>query len=297
MKIGICGTGRMGAAMAQRLLSLGHEVTVWNRTAGRTGPLAEAGARVAATPAAMAAACDVIVTMLSDAAAAEAVHGGPDGLRAADLSGRLLVEMSTLMPDDQRRLGAAAIACGAGYVDCPVGGTVGPAREGKLIGLMGGSDADAARARPVLEMLCRRVEHVGPVGAGAAMKLAVNLPLVVYWQALGEALALVKPLGLAPERFVDIMADTSGAAAAMKARSAAVAKLLAGGDAGAPGYDIALAAKDLEAMAALGRDMGAAMPVTDAARAAYEQARAAGAGSADVMAMPGHAAQRHSGRS
>ena len=88
---------------------------------------------------------------------------------------------------------------------------MGPARDGKLFGLVGGDDADVARLRPVLDQLCRRVEHVGPVGSGARLKLAINLPLLVYWQSLGEALALCKPLNLPPERLVDIMADTSRA--------------------------------------------------------------------------------------
>ncbi len=87
-------------------------------------------------------------------------------------------------------------------IDCPVGGSVGPASDGKLFGFVGGADADVARRRPVLDQMCRRVEHVGPVGAGASMKLAINLPLMVYWQAFGEALSLVAPLKLDPDRLV-----------------------------------------------------------------------------------------------
>ena len=87
---------------------------------------------------------------------------------------------------------------GAAFVECPVGGSTGPAREGKLFGLVGGAPADIARAMPVLEQLCRRIEHIGALGSGATMKLAVNLPLLVYWQALGEALAICKPLNLPP---------------------------------------------------------------------------------------------------
>ena len=86
----------------------------------------------------------------------------------------------------------------AAFVECPVGGTIGPAKEGKLFGFAGGEKADFERAKPLLDQMCRRVEHLGPAGSGASMKLAINLPLLVYWQALGEALSLVKHLNLDP---------------------------------------------------------------------------------------------------
>jgi 3-hydroxyisobutyrate dehydrogenase len=95
-------------------------------------------------------------------------------------------------------------------IDCPVGGTVGPALGGKLFGFAVGDAGGVARANSILDQLCRRVEHVGAVGAGASMKLAINLPLLVYWQSLGEALALCKPLDLDPARLVDILSDTRG---------------------------------------------------------------------------------------
>ena len=111
-------------------------------------------------------------------------------------------------------------AKGAALVECPVGGSTGPARQGKLIGLMGAEPADAARAKPILEQLCRRIEHCGPVGAGAVMKLTINMPLMIYWQALGEALALCRPLGLDPARVMDLLSDTSGGPNVLKVRGA-----------------------------------------------------------------------------
>ena len=113
--------------------------------------------------------------------------------------------------------------------------TTGPARDGKLFGFVGATEAEFARAKPLLEQMCRRVEHVGPVGAGSSMKLAINLPLLVYWQALGEALSLVRPLGLEPARLVDIFTDTSGAPNMLKNRAASIATQLAGGDVAADG--------------------------------------------------------------
>jgi 3-hydroxyisobutyrate dehydrogenase len=283
MKIGVCGMGKMGSAMAQRLLLIGHAVTVWNRDAAKTAPLVALGAKAADTPAALASEAECIITMLLNADALDAVYRGADGILSADVAGKLVIDMSTVAPETAEALGADVAARGARFVECPVGGTVAPAREGKLLGLAGGSEADMAAARPVLEQLCRRVEHVGPVGAGAKMKLAVNLPLMVYWQALGEALALCKPLGLAPERVTDILADTSGTPTAMKARAPDIAKLLAGAPRGAPSFSIAAANKDLGIMLAFAEQLGVRLPTVEATAASYKQAADAGLGDADPI--------------
>ncbi len=286
MNIGICGMGKMGSALAQRLLSVGHNVTVWNRNASKTAPLAALGAKTAATPAELAGASEITITMLLDDAALDSVYRGAGGLLSANIEGKLLIEMSTVFPKTQEALSAAVLAKGASYVECPVGGTVGPAREGKLLGLAGGSAADLERARPVLEQLCRRIEHVGPAGSGARMKLAVNLPLMVYWQALGESLALCQGLNVSPERLIDILSDTSGTPTAMKARGAAIGKLLTGEDIGAPAFDISAARKDLTTMVSAGQELGATMPVTSAALGCFIAAEKSGLGDADPMNIP-----------
>src|SRR5207302_2809726 len=120
----------------------------------------------------------------------------------------------------------------AGFVECPVGGTVGPAREGKLLGLMGADVPDAERALPLLKQLCRRIEHCGPVGAGATMKLAINLPLMVSWQAFGEAFALCRDLGIDPQRLVSLFTDLLATTNALKARGPMIATMMIGGDPG-----------------------------------------------------------------
>jgi 3-hydroxyisobutyrate dehydrogenase len=277
--------GRMGSAMAARLLKLGHEVTVWNRTAEKTKALATAGAKVAATPQALAEACDLVITMLSDAPAVEGAYSGNDGLLAADVKGKLFVEMSTLPPVVQQGLAAKAQAKGASFIDCPVGGSVAQARDGKLLGFAGGGAAEVARARPLLDELCRRVEHVGPVGAGASMKLAINLPLLVYWQVLGEALSLVQPLGLDPARVMDIFADTSGGPNVLKSRGAVLAEALDGKAPDAVSFDIELARKDLRTMVEEAQRLGRAAPLTAHALDFYNQAVAHGMGAADTALL------------
>ena len=276
----------MGAAMALRLMSVGHEVSVWNRSQSKTAPLAEAGAKVEATPESLAARCELIITILTDAAAIEATYCGPHGLLAGDVGGKLFIEMSTVRPEIEERVAARASAKNAALIDCPVGGTVGPAREGKLLGFVGGKPEDVARAKPVLDQLCRRVEHVGSVGGGARMKLAINLPLLVYWQALGEALLLCKPLGLDPARLVDILADTSGGPNVLKARGPAIAGALQGKEITPVTFDVDSIRKDLRTMIEEGRALGAELPVTERALACFDEASRDGLAAKDASTLP-----------
>jgi len=286
MDIGIIGTGRMGAAIAGRLLGLGRKVAVWNRTAAKAQALAAAGATVAATPAALVRDCDLVISMLTDAAAIEAAYAGPGGALEAAAPGKLFVEMSTVRPEAEIALEARVRAEGAALVDCPVGGSVGPAKEGKLFGFVGGAEADVARARPVLEQICRRVEHVGPVGAGARMKLAINLPLLVYWQALAEALALAQPLGIAPERMIDILSDTSGGPNMLKARGPVIAATLNGRETAPVTVSVETMRKDLAEMVEEARALGRTLPLTARTLECYDDAIRDGWGARDVTMLP-----------
>ncbi|MFN3350371.1 NAD(P)-dependent oxidoreductase [Pseudorhodoplanes sp.] len=285
MRVGIAGLGKMGAAIAARLMECGHEVSVWNRSAEKAKPLADAGATVAATAAGLAAQADAILTILTDAAAIDAVYHGPSGLLSGDVAGKLFVEMSTVRPDTEIALAEKVQGKGAAFVECPVGGTTGPARQGKLFGFAGGSDADVARARPLLEQLCRRVEHVGGVGAGSGMKLAINLPLMIYWQALGEALAISRHLKIEPARLMDIIADTSGASTAVKNRGQNIAAWLAGGDFGAVTFNLDDARKDIRTMIEEGRARGVELPLIEKTLACFDEASAAGYGQSDGSGM------------
>lgn len=283
--VGVCGMGRMGAAMAQRLISVGYTVVVWNRDPARCAPLVAGGATMAATPAALAMACDTVVTMLFDAAAVRDVYQGPGGLLTGDVAGKLFIEMSTIGPDAAMATAAAITSAGAVPLECPVGGTVGPARDGKLLGLVGGSAEAMDRSRPILLDLCRRIEHAGPIGAGARLKLAVNLPLLVYWQALGEAMGLVADLDMTPEQLADLMADTSGAPTAIKHRSGELAAMLAGRADPAVAFEARGAEKDLSEMATLSDALGLDAPVTRAARDAFAAALPDQIGGQDAMTI------------
>jgi len=280
MKIGIAGTGRMGAAIGERLMAEGHELVVWNRTRDKTEPLVAAGAAEAASPAELASQVDTIITILTNADSIDAVYRGPDGLLSGDVKGRLFIEMSTVRPATEEALAADVSAKGASMVDAPVGGTTGPAKEGKLVGVVGGADEDVARARPILEKLCKRLDHVGPLGAGASFKLAINLPLVVYWQALGEALSLCTHHGVDPLRIAELMADTSAGPNVMKVRGEAVAAALKGEN--VPGtFDIDSMRKDMRTMLEEAEARGVELPLVAQSLACYDECSKAGYGDGD----------------
>ena len=270
----------MGSAIATRLASLGHEMMVWNRSADKARAT---GLPVAPSARALAERSEMVITILSDAKAVEQVYGEMLG---GDVKGRLFVEMSTVRPEVPKRISALAKSKDASFIECPVGGTIGPAKEGKLFGFVGGEAADVARARPVLEQMCRRVEHVGPVGAGARMKLAINLPLLVYWQALGEALSLVRDLNLDPNRLMDILADTSGAATMMKNRAPTVAAALAGKEPSPVTVNVDTMKKDLSEMVEEMRSLGFPSLVTQAALEGFSRASRAGLGAKDCAMIP-----------
>jgi 3-hydroxyisobutyrate dehydrogenase len=278
----------MGTAIAARLRERGHDVVVWNRTPEKTAAALAAGATAAATPRDLAARVASVITILTDAAAIDAVYGGPDGLLSADVHGKLFIEMSTVRPATERALAERVIARGATFVECPVSGTVGPAREGKLIGLVG-ADADAfARAQPVLAVLCRRADHLGAVGAGAAAKLAVNLMLMNYWQSLGEALALTAAGGVDAAAFLSVLGDASAGANLLKPRGPAILAALGGATVAAPAVTLDVMRKDLRTMLDQAAEVGVQLPVTATTLQAFERASAAGAGGIDATEIPAY---------
>jgi len=285
MRIGVAGLGLMGAAVAERLMEVGHEVTVWNRTAEKTKSLADAGAKIASTPAQLAGAVEVAITLLTDAAAIEAVYNGPNGLLSGDVKGRLFIEMSTVAPKVPLALAPKVKAKGASFVECPVGGSTAPARQGKLLGLMGADSADSERVKPVLNQLCRRLEHCGPVGTGASMKLAINLPLMVAWQAYGEAFAIARAAGWEPKRLLDLFVDTNGANPALKNRCEMIVTMFEGRDPGPTTFSIANAVKDLRTMVETGEANGADMRVTKTTLTGFEEATKSGFGGGDGSRM------------
>ena len=293
MKVGVAGLGRMGAAIAKRLLEVGHEVHVWNRSVEKAEPLIKLGATASDSPSQLAANVDTIITILTDATAISEVYEGKGGLLTGDVKGKLFVEMSTVQPATEVALAEKIGAKGAILVECPVGGTVGPALTGKLLGVAGGRKEDFERAKPLLDQMCRRIDLVGPIGAGASMKLAINLPLGVFWLAFGEAYSLCRHLNLDPAWMVELFADTSGGTNVLKARGSAVALALQSKPSGSATFDCDNIRKDFRTMVAEAKSLGFGLPLAEQALSVYDQASKAGWGGKDCTEIPAFWSTNH----
>ena len=276
-KIGFLGLGEMGTPMAGRLLHAGHDVVVWNRSADRTAVLAKEGAAAAATPAKAAAGRDFVITMLATPDALEQVLFGTDGLAPALSPGQVLIDMSTVGPDEVRSA-AARLPKGVSLVDAPVRGSVPQATSGRLDIFVGATDTDFEHVRPILETL-GSVRHTGGPGSGAAMKLVANLALGAAMVTLGEALSLGESLELQRNILLDVLAD-SPIGPIVKAKRANV-------ESGqfAPSFKLRHAEKDLrlvtETAASRGRDLKQAR----ANRAWLDEAAEHGAADLDFSAV------------
>jgi 3-hydroxyisobutyrate dehydrogenase len=288
MKIGIAGTGRMGTAIAGRLISTGHEVRVWNRTAGHAGEALAAGAQWAATVSKLVENSEAVITFLYDDAAVESVYLEIMRIDPGKLGGCLFIDMSTASPGTHDSIAAALASRHAAFIECPVSGSIAPARSGELVGFAGGETADFLRAQPLLAQLCRRVSHVGPLGAGARMKLAANLLLAVFWQALGEALLLTDPSGMDPALAVNLLADSNIGAAILRTRAPEILSALAAGPRGAAAFDVDTMRKDLYTMAREASAHGGSLPLASRTLECFDRASREGGGRVDGVAYPAY---------
>lgn len=291
MRVGVVGLGKMGRVFVDRLLDAGYEVAVWNRSPGPAEEAGKKGAKVAASPAELARDSDIVLTIVTDEKVFPQIFEGVDGLLAGDPAGTLFVEMSTVAPPAHAALEQMVRAAGGDFIECPVSGSVTVAREGRCLGFAGGAAEQVERARPVLDILCRRVEHAGAVGAGAAVKLAINLPLAVYWQALGEALALCEPYGFDPQWLVELFAESTGGPNALKTRGPSVVASLSGGDVPVTA-SVSTFRKDMALMSETARAQGHDSPLVDLARAAFADAEKHGLGGMDCSAYPAYWARK-----
>jgi 3-hydroxyisobutyrate dehydrogenase len=280
VKVGLVGLGRMGSAIAQRLGERGCGVIAWDQN---SKAMAAQGNRVHAvgSPRAVAESADVVLSIITEDKGVRRVFTGADGFLAANVAGKLFVEMSTLQPATHRELAPQVAARGARLIDSPVLGSIPTVREGKLVALVGGEADDVARARSVLDHLTRRVAHLGPNGAGCAMKLAVNLGMAVYLQALAESLALGTSEGLGIDQMLDIFSDAVTATPWLKGKLPVLR-----GEPSDITLDIRTMRKDVLSAIATGARNGVAMPATSGALASLAAAVAGGWGEKDLAEVP-----------
>ena len=286
-RVAFLGLGRMGAPMAGRLSDAGHDLVVWSRTRAHAEALA-GKAEVAGSPAEAGSKAEVAITMLTDGGALEEVVLGRDGLAAGLASGTLLIDMSTTGPGPARKVAGALEERGVGFVDAPVAGSVGPAAEGTLAVMVGGSEEAVGRARPLLEILGdpERTWHVGPVGAGQAAKLMVNLVLGGVTAAVAEGFTLGRVLGLSADDALDVLEGASVATQTVKSKR----DKLRSGDYGDAGFRLALMHKDLRLALDTARAGRASLPVTERVAELFAGAKGRGLADQDYAAVAAYLA-------
>jgi 3-hydroxyisobutyrate dehydrogenase/2-hydroxy-3-oxopropionate reductase len=284
--VAVLGMGRMGSAMARALAAAGaFDLVLYNRTPERAAQLArELGGRAASTPAEAASAADVSISMLADGPAVASVWEGDDGLLAGVRVGSVLVDSSTVAPDTLLAYAARAHDAGAGILDAPVSGSVSLAESGKLTIMAGGAADALERARPVLDRLAQRVFHMGPLGSGHAMKLAVNGVVFALVNAVGEALVLAERAGIDRELAYEVLATgAAGAPLVTYKRDAFLDP-----DNAPVAFSLDLASKDLSLIAALAQALGVPMPQVAANRILVDDAADAVGQDRDFAAVAVH---------
>jgi 3-hydroxyisobutyrate dehydrogenase len=255
-RIGFVGLGTMGAAMAANIRRAGFELTVWNRTPGRSAPLLELGAREAATPADAARASDVLVACVSDTPDVEAVLFGRDGVAGGMPAGGLVIDCSTVSPDATRGFATRLRERDVGFVDAPVSGGSEGATQGTLTIFVGGEPEDADRAMPILRAMGRTVTHFGPAGSGQAVKAVNQVVIAGAYLGVAEGIVLALKAGLDADAVVAALGGGAARSWVLENRSGRMIE-----NDYPLGFRTALHLKDLAIALELARSVGATLPV------------------------------------
>ena len=278
--VGLIGLGLMGHPMGANLLKAGYELTVWNRTSSRGIDLVAQGAKRAATPRDVAAASEVIVTIVSDPPAVESVLWGEKGVFAGLKRGSVIIESSTVSPALEKRAALAAAALGAEFLEAPVTGGTWGAEKGELVFMVGGEASTLKRVEPVLGAMGKKWFHLGPVGAGQTVKLAMNLLLDVQVEAFAEALALVTRAGVPGQSLFEVMQSSMGRSGVLDLKGANMLK----GEY-KPSFPLRLMHKDLGLALDLGNQLGVPLPAAAASREVLNAVKGAVTEDVDFSAL------------
>ena len=279
-RIGFVGLGIMGRPMVKNLLAAGYDVCVWNRSRPGIDECVAAGASEAASPAAVAAACDVFISMVTDSPDVEAVITGPGGAIEGLAAGALVIDMSTISPAVTRDIAARLADKGVAMLDAPVSGGDAGAIAGTLSIMIGGAAADVERARPVFEVLGKTITHVGPIGAGQTVKLCNQVAIAGCLDGVCEALTLAQKSGVDPARMLD--AISAGAAGSWQMSN--LGPRIIDRDF-APGFMVRLLQKDLRLALGAAQDVEQPLPVAGLVHQFLHQIEAAGRGGDGTQAL------------
>jgi len=283
-KVGLIGLGLMGRPMGLNLLKAGYSLTVWNRTASRADSLVAAGAKLAHSPQEVAAASEVLITIVSDPPALEGVLWGASGEDAGALAalrpGSIYIDSSTVSPVLARKIAAACEQRQIDFLDAPVTGGTWGAEKGELVFMVGGDAQVLKDAEPVFSVMGKRWFQLGPNGAGQTIKLAMNLILALQVDALAEALALVTAAGLQGEKLVEVLQSSMARAAVLDVK----APLLLKGEY-PPSFPLRLMHKDMGLALDLAKEAGVELPAAAAAYSTYSAVKAAAKEDLDYAAV------------
>lgn len=285
-KVGLIGLGLMGRPMGLNLLKAGYSLTVWNRTASRAESLVAAGAKLASSPREVAAASDVLITIVSDPPALEGVLWGASGVGqdsgaiGALRPGSIYIDSSTVSPALARKIAADCVKRKISFLDAPVTGGTWGAEKGELVFMVGGDAEVVKAAEPVFSVMGKRWFHLGPNGAGQTIKLAMNLILALEVDALAEALALVTAAGLQGEKLIDVLQSSMARAGVLDVKAPVMLK----GEY-PPSFPLRLMHKDMGLALDLAREVGVALPAGAAAYSTYSAVKAASKEDVDYAAV------------
>lgn len=266
--VGYLGMGIMGSAMAENLIKAGFPTTVWNRSKDKCDPLKAAGAKVADTAKEVIESCDLVFACTSDPASARAIVFGENGVLAGITKGKRYIDMSTVDEETSKEIGAAVVAKGGRYLEAPVSGSKGPAKEGKLVILSAGEEALQKEAQQCFDVMGKKTFFLGDVGAGARMKLVVNMVMGINMVALSEGLAMGTKAGLNGADIMDVIKEGAIASPMYGMKGP---KMLAGDY--AVNFPLKHQQKDVRLAIALGESVGQAMPVAAAANETFKRAK------------------------
>jgi 3-hydroxyisobutyrate dehydrogenase-like beta-hydroxyacid dehydrogenase len=272
----------MGGLVVERLLNAGRQVTGWNRTAQKGEALVAKGMRWADSPREVAQGSDVLFSMLTDAAAVEAVAGGPDGLIAGLRPGAVYADLSTISPDASRALAERVAEAGATMLDAPVSGSPATLAHGQLAIMIGGDEDAFERIKPILLDIGPKVTRIGSNGMALQTKIAINLALVVQVTAFCEGVALAEQGGVEREAAVQAMLQSVVSSPVLNYRGPFILEGRMPEEALA---DVTLQQKDMLLALELGRKLGSPLPLTAAANEMLNACRGLGIGHHDFVVV------------
>jgi len=275
-RIGFIGIGLMGQHMARHLLSAGHKLAVWNRTKNKARELLSAGAVWADSPKAAAQNSEVVITMVTDSAASEAVSCGPAGILEGAHAGLILIDMGSIAPEMSRSIAERAAAKGVAMLDAPVTGNPKVAAAGKLGIMVGGPPETFAACRPIFEKMAAKIVYAGQNGMGTTLKLINNLILGVAIEAASEALVLAAKAGIDPRKVIEITSVGGARTGAMETRGPRMVRRDF-----APGFSTSNMYKDLTGAMKLADECGVSLPATAVACEILRAAKTQGKGDLD----------------